>query len=305
MNEERRYATPVALQAAITDRLRSIARKDPSRSLADLHRQFAYDRLLYRIFTGEDRDRWVLKGATALLARLGGQARHSVDIDLYDQAGSLTDAEAVLQAAAARDAGDQFRFALSPGRRIAEGGVPLRVAVTAYLGVTEFERFNVDLVAGTGMTGQPDEAAPLVPVEIPGIPQARYRVYPLADHVADKVFGIVERHARQDRPAIASTRYRDLADLILIAHREEVEAQPVEAALRAQAERRRLEVPFDFRPPDDPRWRAGYARIAKDVANLEEKEFDAAVETARRFVEPVLKGVARGSWNPDRQVWRE
>jgi nucleotidyltransferase AbiEii toxin of type IV toxin-antitoxin system len=305
MNEEHRYATPVALHAAITDRLRSAARRDPSRSLADLRRQFAYDRLLYRIFTGEGRERWVLKGATALLARLGGQARHSVDIDLYDQTGNLTDAEAALQAAAARDAGDQFRFALAPGRRIAQGGVALRVPATAYLGATEFERFNVDLAAGAGMTGEPDEADPLVPVEIPGIPQARYRVYPLADHVADKVFGIVERHARQDGPAIASTRYRDLTDLVLIARRERVEAQALEAALRAQAERRRLGVPSEFRPPDDSLWRSGYARIAKDVANLEEKEFDAAVETARRFVEPVLKGVARGRWNPDRQAWME
>ncbi len=303
MTEERRYATPAALRSAITDRLRSAANADPGRNLADLRRQFAYDRLLYRVFTGEDRDRWVLKGATALLARLRGQARHSVDIDLFDRAGTLDDAEAALRAAAARDAGDHFRFELAPGRRIAEGGGALRVAVTAYLGASEFERFNVDLVARTGMTGTPDETDPLVPVEIPGIPRARYRIYPIADHVADKLFAILERHGRRDGPAIGSTRYRDLADLVIIAHAQEVQASALEAALRAQAERRRLQVPPAFRPPDDTGWRAGYARVAKDVPGLEEKEYVRAVETVRRFIEPVLTGAARGHWSPDRQAW--
>jgi nucleotide-binding universal stress UspA family protein len=303
MNEERRYASPVALRSAITDRLRRAVAQDPRRSVADLRRQFAYDRLLYRIFSGDDRDRWVLKGATALLARLRGRGRHSIDVDLFDQAGSLEDAEAALQVAAARDGGDHFRFVLAPGRRIAEDGVALRVAVTAYLGATEFERFNVDVVTGTGMTGSPDEADPLVPVEIPGIPRARYRIYPLPDHVADKVFAIVEQHGRRDGPTIGSTRYRDLADLVVIAHSEEVEARALKAALKAQAERRGLEVPSEFRPPDDAGWRAGYARAARDVAGLDEREFDAAADTARRFLEPVLKGAVRGRWSPDRQAW--
>ena len=114
MSVERRYATPVAFRSAINDRLRSAVSEDPSRSLADLRRQFAYDRLLYRIFSGDDPDRWVLKGATALLARLRGRARHSIDIDLFDQAGGLEDAEGALQAAALRDGGDHFRFVLAP-----------------------------------------------------------------------------------------------------------------------------------------------------------------------------------------------
>lgn len=303
MNEERRYATPAALRSAITDRLRSVVSEDPSLSLADLRRQFAYDRLLYRIFTCHDRDRWVLKGATALLARLRGRARHSIDIDLFSQAGSLEEAEAALRAAAEREGGDHFRFVLAPGRRIAEGGVALRVAATVYLGATEFERFNVDLVAGSGMTGEPEEADPLVPIEIPGVPRTDYRIYPIADHVADKVFAIVERHVRRDGPAIASTRYRDLADLVVIAHSEEVEALAVEAALRAQADRRGLEVPSEFRPPDTSGWHAGYAGVAKDIIGLDEQQFDPAVETARCFVEPVLNGAAHGRWNPDRQAW--
>jgi predicted nucleotidyltransferase component of viral defense system len=303
MTDEQRYATPVALRAAITARLRAVAAKDKNRSLPDLLRQFVYDRLLYRVFTSEDADRWVLKGATALLARLHGEARHSIDVDLYNRQGGLDEAEAALKAAAERDVGDHFRFALAPGRRIAEADVALRVNVTAFLGAAEFARFNVDLVANTGMTGVPEEAEPLILVGVPGVPQTTYRIYPLADHIVDKVLAMVERHARQDGAAIASTRYRDLADLVVIARREVVEAEAVMVALRAQAERRHLDLPDELRPPDDPGWRAGYLRVARDVPGLEEKDLGAAVQTAKRFIDPVLQSTARGRWSPDHQAW--
>jgi predicted nucleotidyltransferase component of viral defense system len=93
VSHEPGYATPIALRSAITDHLRILAAERPGRSLQDLLRQFAYDRLLYRVFSGPDSDRWVLKGATALLARLGGDARHTVDVDLYDRSGNLDEAE--------------------------------------------------------------------------------------------------------------------------------------------------------------------------------------------------------------------
>lgn len=89
---ERRYADPAALRRAIADRLRQLGRERPGAQLADLQRQFAYDRLLARVF-GAEPDAWVLKGATALLARLGGAARHSLDIDLYRPDAPLDDAE--------------------------------------------------------------------------------------------------------------------------------------------------------------------------------------------------------------------
>lgn len=303
MTEEQRYGTPVALRAAITDRLRSVAAAKPNPSLPNLLRQFVYDRLLYRIFTSDDAERWVLKGATALLARLRGQARHSIDIDLYHQSGRIDEAEAALKVAAQRDVGDQFRFVLGPGRRMAEAGVAIRVPVVAFLGATEFARFNVDLVANTGMIGVPDQADPLVRLDVPGIPQTTYRIYPLADHIVDKFFAMIERHQRVGGEAIASTRYRDLADLVVIARREVVDAKALSASLRSQADRRRLDVPPALRPPDDAGWRAGYARVARDVPGIEDKEFDAAVATVLRFLDPVLQGTAKGRWAPDRQAW--
>lgn len=293
----------MALRAAVTARLKTAVATGHNRSLSELLRQFAYDRLLYRVFTSDDRERWVLKGATALLTRLLGQARHSVDIDLYDQSGTLDAAEAALREAAEREVGDHFRFVLAPGVRIAEGGVALRVNVIAFLGVTQFAQFNVDLVAGTGMTGTPEEADALVSVDLPGVARTTYRVYPLADHVADKVLAIIERHVRLDGVEVSSTRYRDLVDLVVIARREAVYAEALREALTVQGERRGIELPREFQPPDTVAWRAGYARVARDVMDLEEMEFDAAVETVRAFIDPVLQDSAGGRWSPDEQAW--
>jgi Nucleotidyl transferase AbiEii toxin, Type IV TA system len=297
------YRDPQALRRAITDRLRTYAGGRGDLDLPDLQRQLAYDRLLCRLFTAVDGDRWVLKGATALLARLGGTARHTVDVDLYRQVGDLREAEASLRLASAADLGDYFAFSLSPGRRVAQEGVALRVPVTAYLGAVEFARFHVDLVSGRLMTGTPDQVDPLVPIDLPGIRRTPYRVYPLVDHVADKVHALLELHPRVGRPPVASTRYRDLADLAVIAHSESIDAGALSRALQAHAARRRLRLPSALRPPADPAWPAGYSRVARDVPGLVDRDVAAATATVGRFIDPVLADEAAGRWNPRALRW--
>ncbi len=109
--------------------------------LSALLRQFAYDRLLCRVFSAEP-ERWVLKGATAMLARLEGQARHTLDVDLYRRDGSLADAEGALREAAAVDLGDYFRFTLGAPRQMVQGADAVRISVVALLGAVDFARFQ-------------------------------------------------------------------------------------------------------------------------------------------------------------------
>jgi hypothetical protein len=298
----RRYADPAALRHALTDRLRELARGRPGVQLSDLQRQFAYDRLLARVFSTEP-EAWVLKGATALLARLHGSARHTLDIDLYRRGARLDEAEAALRVAASADAGDYFRFTLEPGRRIAEGRATLRIPVTAYLGATVFARFHVDLVSDVLMTDEPDEVPPLVPLDLPGIVSVPYRAYAIVDHIADKVCALVELHARVGRPAEASTRYRDLADLAVIAHTQPVDAAALRTALTSESGRRGIELPTALSAPGAPGWRAGYARVATGVPDLAERDLEAALVTVKRFLDPVLGETATGSWKPDRLDW--
>ena len=70
------YTTPRAFRVALKDRFSALVKVGPRLTINELQRQFAYDRVLARCFTGGDAEGWVLKGAGALLARLEGMARH-------------------------------------------------------------------------------------------------------------------------------------------------------------------------------------------------------------------------------------
>jgi predicted nucleotidyltransferase component of viral defense system len=235
------YGDPDALRRAVADRLRPLAR-DRGVPLSSLQRQFAYDRLLCRAFNTEP-ERWVLKGATAMLARLGSQARHTRDIDLLNRVGDLNAAERSLRAAAATDLGDYFSFTLSPGRQIVQGAGAVRVEIVAFLGLKEFARFHVDLVTSLAMSGTPDTVSPLVPLELPGLITTTYRVYPIADHLADKICALLELHERSSGLTEPSTRFRDLADLVIFAHTVTVGAEEVALALSSESKRRGLTLP--------------------------------------------------------------
>lgn len=247
----------------------------------------------------------MLKGATAMLARFGPESRHTLDGDLYRSGGTLDEAEEALRSSAARDLGDYFRFAIAPGRAVAGPVVTRQLTVTAYLGARVFATFPVDLVTDLNMTATPDVIGPLVDIELPGITPSRYRVYPVVDHIADKVCAIHELHERVGAPAQRSTRYRDLADLATFARTAIVEASALATALRSEAARRRLTLPARITLPADGGWRAGYARVARDATALIDRDLLAAVETVSRFIDPVLDGSAQGRWYPHRLAWTD
>lgn len=137
-----RYDTPSAFRKALKDRFGQIARADRRYSLDELQRQFAYDRVLARLFSSNDADRWVLKGARQRAARP-----------------------------------DAVR------------GLPHRCR------------------RGTAMTATPDVVAPLTPLDIDRLVRPYYRVFPIADHLADKLCAIIGTYAATaSRPAAAGSK---------------------------------------------------------------------------------------------------
>jgi Nucleotidyl transferase AbiEii toxin, Type IV TA system len=295
MTEERAYRSPEAFRRALTDRLRELAERSRW-SLPQLQRQFAYDRLLARLYAA-DQD-WVLKGAAALLARDIG-VRATVDVDVYrDRDRAMADSD--LRRAVARELGDWFRFELGPSRPL--GDTPgLRVPVKAYVGAAIWVAFHIDLVGSdVRMTGQAEDVAPLAQVSMPDLVQHGYRAYPLADHVADKVMAIVQRYGDRELP---STRYRDLVDLVAIATTASVAADAVSSALASEAQRRGLRLPDEFDVPDRQLWERGYAAEAARSLLPGALELDAALALVRPFVDPILAGSARGAWDPAAGRW--
>jgi hypothetical protein len=289
------YGSPGAFRRALTDKLRVLA-AGSRWTLQQLQRQMAYDRLLERLYLVDEG--WIVKGATALLARDIG-VRGTLDIDLYREVAREI-AMADLHEAAALDLGDWFRFEIGPPRALVDtGGV--RLPVKAFVGNTEWAAFHVDLVGeDLRMTGEPEDVPPLARVVMPDVEQHGYRAYPLVDHVADKACAIFERHGAAGTP---STRYRDLVDLVAIVLAARVEAEPQMAALRSEAHRRGLQLPGRFAVPDRGLWLSGYAAEAGRSLLPKARTLDEAIATVMPFLDPPLAGTARGRWDPQNTRW--
>ena len=293
----RPYGTPAAFRRALTDKLRSIAAPSGLWPLADLQRQFAYDRLLSRLYV-LDRS-WVVKGATALLAR-GIAVRHTVDVDLY-RATAAQQAERDLRAAAALDLGDWFNFELGRVAPIADAPAGFRIPVIAYVGTVAWARFHVDLVAeGIRMTGTPDDVPAMAAVHLRGVEQPGYQAYPLVDHLADKTCAILQQYGPERRP---STRFKDLVDLVGMTPHTRVQARRLRTALDSEADRRGLALPAQFDVPDRLLWERGYAAEARRAVGLEARTLDNALATVRPFLDPILDGTASGAWDPAQGRW--
>jgi hypothetical protein len=135
---------------------------------------------------------------------------------------------------------------------------------------------------------------------MPDVEQHGYRVYPLADHVADKVAAIIERHGRGDHP---STRFKDLVDLVAIAIGAPADADAQRAALASEAKRRTITLPVRFIVPDRPMWEKGYASEARRSLLTVAQTLDEALEIVGRFVDPLFDGTAQGHWDPYHLTW--
>jgi len=296
MQDTHRYPSPAAFRQALTDKLR--AKAETSRwTLAQLQRQMAYDRLLERLYLVDEG--WVVKGATALIARDIG-VRATIDIDVYRDA-TREVGEAELRAAAVKDIGDWFTFELGPARPVAAGAPATRLPVTAYIGTTVWVSFHVDLVGlDVTMTGDPEDVPPLARVVMPDLEQHGYRAYPLVDHVAEKIVATFELHGDRDMP---STRFKDLVDLVAIALGASVTAEAQLTALRSVAERRGIAPPARFRVPDRALWEPGYAAEAGRSLLSVARTLDDALATVAPFLDPLLDWSAAGRWDPERRRW--
>ena len=295
---ERRYDSPTAFRRALTDRLRALS-KSSRWELPQLQRQFAYDQLLQRLYAASGD--WIVKGATALLAREIG-VRGTLDIDVYRDL--TTDAaEAELRAALVTDSDSDnwFRFTVGPRQVSADGAPGIRLPVSATVGTTVWTSFRVDLVgSGLRMTGTPDEMPPLTLLEMPEVLQRNYLVYPLVDHVADKIAATFSHYGRSLAP---STRYKDLVDLVVFATNVTVSADAQRAALKSEAERRAIDLPLRFDVPDRQLWEPGYAAEARRSLLAAGRSLDEALTIVRPFIDPLLDGSAKGSWDTTSCRW--
>jgi predicted nucleotidyltransferase component of viral defense system len=295
-----RYGSPSAFRRAMQDRLKA-ASNEQHRPQSELMRQFILQRFLSRVFLSSD-SKWVLKGGTGLLMRLPG-SRHSKDLDLLHGTANMDAALEELREIAEIEGIDPFRFVLGEPKAMTGGVEGVTVSVSAYLGVTKVETFPIDLSTHLELVAGVDslDVRPIIVIDDVD-PLPRFRIYPLPDQIADKVCAMYSAYGPTKA---ASTRYRDLADLVTIVRSESFGANETQKALGAESARRGIQLPTTMELPA-LEWSGGYNAAARRFSGLPEEFFD--VDAALMFVENCLGALLGGDqksgvWNVQDQAW--
>jgi hypothetical protein len=243
--------------------------------LQRLQRRTAFERLLARLFVGDDPP-WLLKGGYALELRLTHLARSTLDLDLSvpdperlllmtAPGKDLSPGEAVyewLQQAANRDLNDGFEFLVGQprGERTGAPGGGMRCSVEARLAGRTFVRFHLDMGLGDAVLGEPDWVDGSGFLSFAGIPAAHIALYPVDQQFADKVHAYT--FPWQDRD---NTRVKDLVDLVLLLHSEQLKPERVMEALRATFETRGTHSLPAQLPMPPMEWEEPYAALAEEL----------------------------------------
>jgi hypothetical protein len=268
-------------------------------------------RLIARVFHGDDATNWVLKGGQAMLVRWPA-ARYSTDIDLLSTEDTTDAAVEALTAAAALRLDDEIWFDHISTSEQTHVERPTRKVL--FMAMFENAKLNhqvsVDVVVsghlpqGT-VTTEPLE--PAFPSDCRPWPAAR--VFPIEDHVAEKICAMYERYKAGGNP---STRYKDLVDLALFALKAPLPGNETHQILRDEVDRRAkrgmiLRLPDTFQVPDPRSWTSGYHNVAKGVRELPEelRTLNGVNALADAFITPLLHPEPpAGHWRPDERTWR-
>lgn len=291
-----KYTTPAAFRAALDQRLKAEA-EGTGLNITRLRKRVAFELFLRRL-VAVGSGRWVLKGAFALDLRLDVATRPTKDIDL-GRDDSVDAAIEDITAAQELDLDDYMSFTATRADAFdPDEFAAIRFHVRAELAGRTFEQFIVDVGLTDPIAWTPDTIttsdflsfAEINPVEVPAVP--------LPQHVAEKVHAYTRSYGEAQQ---ASTRPKDLIDILLIASAEPIDAASLRESLERTFEHRARQPLPDALPAPPPEWEAPFGRLAADVGL--NADLDAAFAQAAGFLDPVLSGRASGRWDPARQRW--
>lgn len=295
-------------RARINAALRKEARNRRA-TVNDLRKQYIFALFLKRIFSSPT-GQWLLLGGNALMLRTGG-GRYTQDIDLAREepfSDSQTMQQELQQLVDHEVAEDPFRFTIHQlGMRSQQvddygyGTPAARASVIAYLGAQEFERFSLDIVQQRHLQA-PAEWLPLQPViqdeTLDNLPQVL--VTPLESHLADKICAMYEQYRGG-----ASTRMRDLADIVRIVQQLSFNAATLQEKLTHERQRRKMTLPSTFQSPGD-KWHTDFPKAAKTFNGYPQElhTLEASLNYAGKCLTPILAGIrTNGIWEPELQQW--
>ncbi|MGW6203703.1 nucleotidyl transferase AbiEii/AbiGii toxin family protein [Streptomyces sp. NPDC055089] len=301
------YASPAAFYGALKHKAQVLARSE-GLPVADVLSSYFFSRLVARVFHVQP-DTWIVKGGHALFMRYATAARLSQDIDIQCSTGDkVGEAVGNLLKAAAHDLDDFLSFTPTRTSMHENGAAGAKQVFRVHMGTHEVGVVKVDVVTGHSPSATPDvrRINPLIDLAWPA-DWPEVRLYPIVNHLADKVCAMYERHKGSP-----SSRYRDMADILLISQRETIDGRYAQLALRTEARRRRstgapgieLVLPSTFQPPG-PAWPDRYPAAARQVPGLEGCiTWSEAAAAANTFLTPLLAPGPPGDWNAANAAWQ-
>lgn len=161
-----------------------------------------------------------------------------------------------------------------------------------YAGIKVAQSFGIDLVVGSLMTRDPEQASRENPQLLDGALTPPVQLYPVVDHIADKVCATETLYG-----GFPSSRARDLVDLVVLARTHRVDISALRVAIASERQHRGLPHLPIFEVPEG--FSTGYAKPAEETSHCREMPYADAVALARSLVEPAMApagGPAR-SWD--------
>ncbi len=292
-----KYATAAAFRQALDQRLKNEA-TSTGLGVARLRKRVAFELFLRRLLIVAP-DRWVLKGALALDFRFAVRTRITKDIDL----GRDDDEQAAVQdivAAQQLPLDDFFTFAATRTDELdgRDEFSAVRFHVIAQLAGRVFEQFLVDIAFVDSISWTPDTIHSSDLLSFADIETLALPAIPLPQHLAEKVHAYTRIYGRSGQ---ASTRPKDLVDILLIERSATIDAAALRHALESTFNERALQPLPDTLPSPPAAWVDPYRRLANTVDT--EPDLSAAFTRAATFLDPVLAGDARGQWDTHSRQW--
>jgi hypothetical protein len=144
---------------------------------------------------------------------------------------------------------------------------------------------------------EPDELIGPDLLAFAGIKPIAVPTLPLEQHVAEKVHAYTRTYA----VGRASSRSKDLVDILLVKQFMELDAGRLRSALVGVFEKRNRHPLPEHLPSPPKEWAVPYRKLAREVGV--EPDLGAAYDEARVFIDPVLSGKVSGRWVAKTAKW--
>ncbi|HEX5542389.1 MAG TPA: nucleotidyl transferase AbiEii/AbiGii toxin family protein [Micromonospora sp.] len=279
--------------------LQNLARRS-GRPTDELHQVYALEGFLTRLARSTYADKLVLKGGVLLAAYAARRPTRDVDLQGRWISNATDQVLGIVRNIAGQSLDDGLVFDAphATAETIRDGDVyaGVRVNLTGTLSAARLA-FHVDVNVGDPIWPAPQQ------IKLPRLLDGEIVLtgYPLPMVYAEKVVTAVQR-------GTANTRWRDFADVYLLASRHDVNGDELEAAVRLVAEYREVsltplsQILDGFSALAQRRWAAW--RRKQRLDDRLPQEFAEVLQRVNSLADPALTGNSGGqTWSATAMAW--